>query len=202
MVKASKSKGRKGRGRLSLIDQMPDECDPIITWAASELSDREKTQTDIYAEFVQRCEELMTAHRGELEFDIPSFSSFNRYSMRQAKMTRRMDETRQIVSALSDGFDAKDSDDLTIIAAETLKSLIFHMLADTDADDADAKDVMHMASAFRQSVQAQSMSSARRQKVEEFEAKAGKAVEAVAKARGLTKETSDAILEEFLGVKL
>lgn len=193
----------KGRGRLSLIDQMPDECDPIITWAASELSDREKTQTDIYAEFVQRCEELMAAHRGELDFDIPSFSSFNRYSMRLTKMTRRMDETRQIVSALSDGFDAKDSDDLTIMAAETLKSLIFHMMANADAEDVDPKDVMHMASAFRQSVQAQSMSSDRRRKIDdEFKDKVGDAVTAVAKAKGLTKETSNAILTEILGVEL
>lgn len=198
MARSSKP---KGRGRLSLIDQMPDACDAIITWAAAELSDREKTQTDIYAEFVQRCEELMAAHRGELEFDIPSFSSFNRYSMRQAKMTRRMDETRQIVSALSDGFDAKDSDDLTIMAAETLKSLIFHMLAEADADDVDPKDVMHMASAFRQSVQAQSMSSDRRRKIDaDFDAKVDDAVTAVARVKGLTKETSDAIKAEILGV--
>jgi hypothetical protein len=202
MAKASKPKGPKGRGRLSLIDQMPNECDAIITWAASELSDREKSQTDIYAEFVQRCEELKAAYGGELDFEIPSFSSFNRYSMKLAKMTRRMDETRQIVKSLSSGYDVKDSDALTVMAAETLKTLVLQISTMADPEDVRPQDLMHIASAFRQSVQAQSMSSARRQKVEEFEAKAGKAVEAVAKARGLTKETSDAILEEFLGVKL
>lgn len=199
MAKSSKS---KGRGRLSLIDRMPDECDVIITWAAAELSDREKSQTDIYAEFVQRCEELQRAHRGELDFDIPSFSSFNRYSMKLASMTRRMDETRQIVSAMSDRFDIKESDDLTILAAETIKSLIYNITAQADADDVDPKDLMQLASAFRQSVQAQSMSSDRRRKIDaDFDAKVGNAVTAVARVKGLTKETSDAIKAEILGVE-
>lgn len=199
----ARAKKTKGRGRLSLIDRMPPECDPIISWAAAELSDREKSQTEIFQEFVERCEELQAAHRGELEFDIPSFSSFNRYSMRQAKMTRRMDETRQIVDALSDGFDAKDSDDLTIMAAETLKSLVFHMLAEADAEDVDPKDVMHMASAFRQATQAQAVSSDRRAKLEEaLKNKVEDAVKTVSKSKGLTGETTNAILKEILGVTL
>ena len=48
-----------GRGRLSSFDLLPTEADHIVAWAASELSDREKTQTDIYAEFVGKCEALM-----------------------------------------------------------------------------------------------------------------------------------------------
>lgn len=181
---------------------MPEECGPIITWAASELSDREKTQTEIYLEFCSRCEELKERSGGALDFKVPSLSSFNRYSLRLAAMTRRMDETKQIVAALSDGFDVQDSDDLTVMAAETLKALVFNMLADTDTDDADPKAIMHLASAFRQSVQAQSMSSARVAKANELEAKMADAVQTVAKAKGLTEETSNAILEQFLGVKL
>lgn len=41
-----------GRGRLSSFDLLPPEAENIVAWAASELADREKTQTDIYAEFV------------------------------------------------------------------------------------------------------------------------------------------------------
>ena len=49
----------KGRGRLSSLDLMPSECDGIITWAAQELSNLDRTQTEIYAEFVSKCEALM-----------------------------------------------------------------------------------------------------------------------------------------------
>ena len=188
------------RGRLSSIELLPPECDAIISWAAQELAGRERTQTDIYAEFVDRCEALMAEYRGELEFAIPAFSSFNRYSVRLARLTRRLDETRQIVSALSSGFDAKDSDDLTIMTAETIKALVLHMLGDA-ADGIEPKDAMHLAAAFKNATAAQSLSSDRRAKVEkEFNARVGAAVETVARAKGLTAETTEAIKAQILGV--
>jgi len=188
------------RGRLSAIDLMPPEADGIISWAAAELGLRERTQTDIYAEFTGKCEALMAEHRGELEFAIPAFSSFNRYSIRLARLTRRLDETRQIVSALSASFDAKDSDDLTIMTAETIKALVLHMLGD-GADGIAPKDAMLLATAFKSAAQAQSISTDRRRKVEaEFESRIGTAVETVARAKGLTVETAEAIKAQILGV--
>jgi hypothetical protein len=188
------------RGRLSAIDLMPPEADGIISWAAAELGLRERTQTDIYAEFVGKCEQLMAEHRGELEFAIPAFSSFNRYSIRLARLTRRLDETRQIVSALSASFDAKDSDDLTIMTAETIKALVLHMLGDS-TDGIEPKDAMLLATAFKSAAQAQSISTDRRRKVEkEFESRIGTAVETVARAKGLTTETAEAIKAQILGV--
>ena len=188
------------RGRLSAIDLMPPEADGIISWAAAELGLRERTQTDIYAEFTGKCEQLMAEHRGELEFAIPAFSSFNRYSIRLARLTRRLDETRQIVSALSASFDAKDSDDLTIMTAETIKALVLHMLGD-GADGIAPKDAMLLATAFKSAAQAQSISTDRRRKVEnEFESRIGAAVETVARAKGLTVETAEAIKAQILGV--
>ena len=188
------------RGRLSAIDLMPPEADGVISWAAAELGLRERTQTDIYAEFVGKCEQLMAEHRGELEFAIPAFSSFNRYSIRLARLTRRLDETRQIVAALSASFDAKDSDDLTIMTAETIKALVLHMLGD-GADGIAPKDAMLLATAFKSAAQAQSISTDRRRKVEnEFESRIGAAVETVARAKGLTVETAEAIKAQILGV--
>ncbi|MFD1914128.1 DUF3486 family protein [Halodurantibacterium flavum] len=192
---------RPGRGRLSSIELLPPECDAIIQWAASELSAREKPQTEIYAEFVSRCERLMAEHRGELEFTIPAFSSFNRFSIRQARLTRRLDQTRAIVSTLADKFDPADADNLTIMAAETVKALVLQMLAEADEDTIDPKSVMQLAAAFRQAVQAQSISSDRRRKVEaDFEAKVDKAVTTVARTRGITAETAEAIKAQILGV--
>jgi len=190
-----------GRGRLNAFDTMPSEAEGLITWASMELSDRSKTQTDIYSEFVGKCEELMKEHRGELEFAIPSFSSFNRYSIRMAKLTRQMDQTREIVAAISKKFDAKESDDLTVMTAETIKSLVLHMLAE-DGDKMVTKDVANLASAMRQVSQAQNISTDRRIKHDkEYKDQVADVVDAVAKAKGMTLETAELVKAQILGVK-
>ena len=189
-----------GRGRLSSFELLPPEADAIVAWAASELSDREKTQTDIYAEFVSRCEALMKEHRGELEFKIPAFSSFNRFSIRQARLSRRLDQTRDIVAVLAEKHDAKASDDLTVIAGEMIKSLVLHMLGDA-ADGAKPSEVMNLAIAFKTAQQAQNLSSDRRAKEDAKLAKrVDEAVTAVAKVKGMTAETAEAIKAQILGV--
>ena len=189
-----------GRGRLSSLDLLPKEVDAIVAWAASELADREKTQTEIYSEFVTRCEMLMKEHRGELEFQIPSFSSFNRFSIRQARLSRRLDQTREIVKVLAEKHDAKASDDLTIIAGEMIKSVVLHMLGDA-ADGIAPKELKNLADAFRSAQTAQNLSSTRKTKeTQQLQAKLGEAVDAVAKAKGLTAETAEQIKSEILGV--
>ena len=200
--KAATGAQGRGRGRLSSIDLMPPECDGLISWAARELADRSKTQSDIYAEFMTECEKLQAEHRGELEFVIPSFSAFNRYSIRLARLTRRLDQTREIVSSLAEKFDAKDSDDLTIMTAETIKSLVLHLLAEAD-DALDPKDAMHLASAFRQAAQAQSISTDRRRKVEaDFAARVTDAVATVGKVNGMSAATLEQIKAQILGVSV
>jgi hypothetical protein len=190
-----------GRGRLSSFDTLPTEAEAIVAWAASELADREKSQKDIYAEFVTKCDALMADHRGELEFDIPAFSSFNRYSIRQARLSKRLSETREIVAVLAQKHDAQASDDLTIIAGEMIKSLVLHMLGD-GADGVVPKDIMHLAGAFKLAQQAQNMSSDRKTKEDKkLEARIGDAVDVVAKATGMTAETAQAIKAEILGVQ-
>ena len=197
----ARAAGPRGRGRLSKIELMPSECDDIIAWAAHELNDRDRTQGEIYAEFVGKCEALMAEHRGELEFEIPSFSAFNRYSVKLARLTRRLQQTREIVATIAAKFDARESDDLTIMAAETLKSLVLHMLADAGDEGMEPRDAMMLASALKQAIQAQGISTERRRKVEaEFATKVGAAVEAVAKTKGLTAETAEAIKTQILGV--
>ena len=66
-----KRRSGRGRGRLSGIDLLPAEADDIVVWANRELSKRERTQTDIYAEFRDK----LIALQGEqgLAFDIPAF---------------------------------------------------------------------------------------------------------------------------------
>jgi hypothetical protein len=190
----------RGRGRLSSFDMLPPECEGLVTEAALALAARDKTQTEIYAEFVSACEALMTEHRGALEFTIPAFSSFNRFSIRQARMSRRLDETREIVAVLAQKHDAKASDDLTVIAGEMIKSVVLHMLGD-GADGVAPKELKSLADAFRSAQQAQNMSSDRRAKEDaKLKERVTEAVDTVAKARGLTGETTEAIKKQILGV--
>ncbi len=192
----------KGRGRLTAIDQLPEECSPIVAWAADALQDRDRTQTDIYSEFVAKLEGLQREHRGELEFVIPSFSAFNRYSIKLATMTRRLDETREIATAIAGKFDAEASDNLTLIAAEAIKTLVFELLTNTGEAGLDPKGAMSLAAALHKATQAQTVSSDRRKKIEaEFKQQTEEAVAKVAKSKGLTAETTQAILSQILGVK-
>ena len=197
MVAVSRS---GGRGRLSSFDQLPEEADGIVAWAAGELADRDKTQTEIYGAFVTRCQALMAEHRGELEFRIPAFSSFNRYSLRQARLSRRLDQTREIVGVLAKKHDAQASDDLTVITGEMIKSLVLHMLGD-GADGVVPKDLLDLANAFRHAQAAQNLSSDRKTKEDKkLAARVDDALVAVAKVRGLTADTVEDIKAKILGV--
>lgn len=172
-----------GRGRPTNIDMLPEACAPVVAWAAEELQNRDRTQTDIYGEFVAKLEAIQREHRGELEFPIPSFSAFNRYSIKLATMTQRLNETREIASTIAGKFDAQASDDLTLIAAEAIKTLIFELLTSKGEAGIDPKGAMSLANALRAAAQAQGVSTARRQKVEkELGQKVGQAVDAVEKA--------------------
>lgn len=191
-----------GRGRLNSIELLPEECAQAVAWAAEQLQDRDRTQTDIYQEFVAKLEALDHEYRGELDISIPSFSAFNRYSVKLATMTRRLDETRAIATAIAGKFDAKASDDLTLIAAEALKTLVFEILTSAGESGVDPKGAASLANALYRATQAQGISFGTRQKVEkEFAEKAKEAVTAATKARGLSADTADAILTQILGVE-
>lgn len=193
---------RRGRGRLNAFEQLPPECDPIIAQAANDLRDREKTQLEIYEAFFSACQRLQAESHGELEFAIPSKSAFNRYSIRLATLTRRIEETRDIASSIAKRFDAEASDDLTLIAAEAVKTLVFEVLTAAGEHGVDAKGAKALADALRSAVQAQHLSTARRQKVEtEFADRVDKAVDAVAKVKGASAEWAEEIKAEVLGVK-
>lgn len=191
----------KGRGRKSNIELLPKECSHVVAWAAGELQNSDRTQLDIYQEFVSRLEFEKRERRGELEFTIPSFSAFNRHSIKLDSITREINETREMAAAIAGTFDAEESDDLTLIAAEAIKSLVFQ-LATTKKDLIDPKAVQSLANGLHKAAQAQGVSTARRQKLEqEVAAKARAAVKAVAKAKGLTAEGTQEIMDQFLGVK-
>ncbi|MGN7715204.1 DUF3486 family protein [Agrobacterium tumefaciens] len=190
-----------GRGRLSGIELLPEACADAVAWAAEELQKRDRTQTEIYEEFVSKLEAIDQEHRGELEFTIPSFSAFNRYSIRLATLTQRINQTREIATTLASKFDAAASDDLTLIASEAIKTLVFELVTAGGEAGFDPKGAKALADALFSATRAQGVSTNRRQKVEkEFAAKVDQAVDTVAKAKGLTRDTIADIKSQILGV--
>ncbi len=190
-----------GRGRPSNIELLPEPCAPVVAWAAAELQKRDRTQTDIYKKFVEQLEAIQREHRGELEFAIPSFTAFNRYSLKLAMMTQRINQTREIAGTLAQAFDGNASDDLTLIAAEAIKTLVFELLTNAGEAGIDTKGAMQLAAALRSAAQAQGISTVRRQKLDkEFAEKVDEAVETVAQAKGLTRDTVADIKAKVLGV--
>lgn len=196
------AKGKpQGRGRLSAIDLLPVETEHIVAWAAQELSNRDRTQLDIYQEFVSQCEALMTESRGELEFTIPSFSAFNRYALRLSTLARRLEQAREMGSTLAARFDAQGTDDLGRIASQAVMALVVELIQTGGEAGWAPKDAMQLAGALKSATQAIGISTERRQKVEkEFAAQIDSAVNTVARSKGLTAETAEAIKSQILGV--
>lgn len=189
---------RRGRGRLNAFESLPPACDPLIAAAAADLQAREKSQKDIYREFFDGCQRLMVDSHGELSFAIPSMSAFNRYSINLAAMTRRLDETREIAGAIAATFDAGKSDDVTLIASEAIKTLVFQLLTTADPAKVDLKGVKSLADALRSAVQAQNISSMRRTRVEqEFAERTKQAVGDVAKATNMPAALAEEVLRRI-----
>ena len=191
-----------GRGQLSAIERLPPECDEIVVWAEEQLRDRDRTQTEIYQEFFLKMQQLQSEHRGELEFTIPSFAAFNRHSIKLAILTRRMVQTSDIADAIGKRFDASKSDNLTVIAAEAIKTLVFELITAGGEAGFSPKGAKELAGALRSAAQAQSVSTQRRSKVDkEFKADVEKAVDTVAKVKGLTADTVSDIKAQILGIQ-
>ncbi|MCR9122991.1 MAG: DUF3486 family protein [Phyllobacteriaceae bacterium] len=185
---------RRGRGRLSTIDQLPDEAQPAIAWAVEELRKRERPQTEILAEFNEQLRQLGT--------DPISKSAFNRYSMMLAQTTRRIEETHRIVSALGERLNEDASDDLTIMVSELGKTLVFELLQGAGEEGFSPRDAKELAMAARSFAQAQSVSSARRLKLEqEMADKVEEVTEAVAREAGLSEERAAELRRQVLGVR-
>lgn len=190
-----------GRGRLPAIRLLPPECSHVVMWAAKELQESGRTQTEIYQEFVGKLETVKRESRGEVEFKIPSFSMFNRYSIYLDAMTRDLNETREMAAAIAATFDAKESDDLTLVAAEAIKAAVFTMLR-TKKDKMGPKDVKALADSIRSVTAAQGLSTKRRQTVQDEEkSKVEKVIDAVAKEKGMSAETVAQLRRDFLGVR-
>lgn len=183
---------RKGRGRLSSLDTIPDEGQDDVLWALGELNQRARTQQDILAELNERLEA-----KG---IDPISRSAFNRRAVRLAAAARRLEESRYLFAGLADQFTPDRIDEGNVGLGEVIKTLIFELL---DPDRGHTPETaMQLARAYQATISGQRISSDRRRKLEaDYQEKVARTIDTVAKEGGLSAERIAQLRRDFLGVR-
>lgn len=194
------------RGRLAEIDKLPEWADEAKVWAFEQLKERKLTQLDILEQFNARLRAASLAHDASAPMPEPiSRSAFNRTAMRVSLLGRRLEETREIAAILAPKLDEAGDSSLTLMVAETIKTLTLEMLGNAGelaADGATAEMLMMTSRALVAAEQAKKISADGRRKIEaELKQTAMKAVEMVAKEKGLSADAVSMIRAEILGVR-
>lgn len=184
---------RRGRGRLSRLDTLPEEAQPDLVWLNQELRAGKRHQTELLDLFNMR----LAAHG----IEPISSSSFSRYSVRKAMQFRDLDETRRISIDLAEMLGADSADKMTIAVAELLKLASFKLL---EGGGLEPMDIMSLARATKDAVGAQKQSADYRRVLErEFAEKveaARKDVAAIGKSLGVSDEAMHKITQRLAGL--
>jgi hypothetical protein len=195
---------RRGRGRLSSIDLLPDWAEPAVVAALAKLRDNSLPQIEILDQFNAELRALGFA-AGVTDPPQISSSAFNRKTMRLAQHGRRLAETREIATALASKLETGGDEDLTLMLSETIKTLVFEMLERAEglnAADWSAEMMANFALALKNAEQAKKVSADTRVLVEKnFAKQAEAAIDKVATAKGLTPETVRDFKRQLFGVR-
>lgn len=193
------------RGRLAEIDKLPDWADEAKVWAFEQLKERKLSQLEILDEFNARLRAASLAHDASAEVPEISRSAFNRTAMRVSLLGRRLEETREIAAIIAPKLDEAGDSSLTLMVAETIKTLVLEMLGNAGelgANGDTAEMLMMTSRALKHAEEAKRISADGRRKIEtELKSKATEAVETVAKVKGLTADTVEAIKSRILGIE-
>ncbi|ETR79273.1 hypothetical protein X566_01335 [Afipia sp. P52-10] len=192
------------RGRLSAIDTLPEWADEAKLWAFEQLRERKLSQLDILDGFNGQLKVAAFAN-GVTDPPVISRSAFNRTALRVALLSRRLQETREIASVIAPKLEQAGDESLTLMVAETLKTLIAEMLGNAgelSANGATAEMLMLTSRALKHAEEAKRISADGRRKIEiELRDRAVKAVDQVAKEKGLSDEAANAIKAKVLGIR-
>jgi len=188
---------RVGRGRLSSLDLLPEEAEDDVLWAFGQLKANKKTQVEILESL-----NLRLSMKG---IEPISSSAFNRKAMRLNKMSTRLSEAREIAGVLANRFEDGSDEELTLLVSETIKMLVYETLERVDNPKADvfsSEMLGNLANALKSAEQAKRISVDTRSRIEkDFKVKAEDAVEQVAKTKGLSQESTDALKAALLGIR-
>ena len=134
---------RKGRGRLSTIDRLPDEAWDDVQWAIAELGESNLTQVEIREELNRRL-----VAKG---FAPISNGAFNRHSLRLAEDQRQMREGAEKFRALYRDIAPQEVDQTTVTITELMKTVLLGMVTGSKS----TKEALELARAIQATVGAQ-----------------------------------------------
>jgi hypothetical protein len=180
---------RETPGQLSSLDLVPEAGRNAVAAAMEQLNARNRTQADILFELNDAlqavgCERI-------------SKSAFNRAAVRSWLAKQRMLESTAVFAALKPSVTPDTVAEADIIIGEMIKTAASVVL---DQDKLTSEDIANLSMALKRVVEAQTLSAElRRAAKAEIDEKLGKAADAVSKAKGITAETRDRIMEQ-LGV--
>jgi Protein of unknown function (DUF3486) len=187
--------GDAKRGRLSSIDLLPEEAHPHIREAIEALNKRERPQDEIRGE--------LNAHLLALGCEPISRSAFNRKSLALAKVGEKIRQAREMAAVFAEKLDDMPDGDVGMLINETIKVLIYDLTQNVVSLDVElsAKMLKDISLALHRTEMAGKVSVQRRKQIEDHtHAKANAVVDAVAKERGLSAETAEAIKSKILGI--
>lgn len=139
---------------LNSLDLLPEECQDDVVWALTELNRRERTQTDILFELNDRLE---VKGQGPI-----SKSAFSRRSVRLKRRADRISERNAIYAGIIDTITPESMAEQDIILGELLKTLIDELIDEVRSPE----DVKELASAYKQTIAAQHLSSSLKAKAD------------------------------------
>ncbi|QDY99075.2 DUF3486 family protein [Nitratireductor mangrovi] len=174
---------------------LPEECQDDVVWALARLNERQRTQADILFELNDR---LAVKGQGPI-----SRSAFSRRSVRMSKRARQLEERSHLYAGIAEKLTPEEIGQADIVLGEFLKTLIDELL---DHPQLTPKNAMELARAYQSIVAAQRTSVDRQEKSERATAAklakaVDEAVETVAKEKGMSAETVEAIKQKILGVR-
>lgn len=183
------------RGRLSTIDLLPDEAQPYVMAAMQALKERKREQEAIREE--------LNNHLLSLGARPISKSAFNRKALWLAGYGEQLIQAREVAAVLAEKLDKAPEGDVGLLLNETVKMIVYDIVMQGSIDDGSASLEMakDAALALYRLEHARKVSIVTRKKIlDDFGEQAKKAVDSVAKVRGLTAETAEDIKAKILGV--
>lgn len=186
---------KKGRGRLSSLDLLPQEAEADYAWALGQLAKRERTQEAIR-------DELNLRLLG-LGLEPVSKSAFNRKAMSFALMARQIEQTREMAGIMAERMDNQPEGDVGLLTGELIKSLVYDVLAG-EMISGEAPSIKLLKTAAEtinklERARKANMDTAVRIK-KQFAGEAMQAVEAAGKQAGLSAENLKLIREQVYGI--
>jgi hypothetical protein len=187
---------RRGRGRLSSIDLLPEEAQDDVRWAIDELNANRRSQEEILSSFNLR---LAVKGIGPI-----SRSAFNRKSLRQAEETRDLILMREAANGWGEKFEDGIDETVTMLISETIKAATYFMLRSGGRlpfTSKNAESVMFLARALKDVTSSEKVTADLKQLSDkQFVRKADAAIDKVAAVKGLSADAKKALRAELFGL--